>query len=232
MSSAAEAAQVGGDEDLPRGCVALLCRQQIDVLSHAALRARATGAFVACCSDSAALDAIAAGFDGQRVRLCMNGDQVECAADSGEAAAAPSQAQPKQLPAAEVVKTPALDSDRCDAPPSTHRKALKFPEVPGPRDGAHCMPRSADAQGLERCCMPQPVHSRRGCIIAEAGQAANCPHGRSKQLDSVLVLGALRCSGPCPGRPGQFPGFPLPSLMSDCALQARISGIPLTVHTV
>lgn len=105
--------QVGGDEDLPQGCVAVLCRQQIDVLSHAALRARATGAFVACCSDGAALDAIAADCGGRWVQLRMHGDEVECTPHHGGAVEAPAQAPQKQPAGAPAVKAPALDSDRC-----------------------------------------------------------------------------------------------------------------------
>lgn len=92
----------------------MLCRQQIDVLSHAALRARATGAFVACCSDAEPLDAIARDFNGQQVQLRMDGDTVSCSAHDGAAPAADAQhVQHAVLPTSEVVKPPALDSDRC-----------------------------------------------------------------------------------------------------------------------
>ena len=75
----------------PRGCVAVLCKQSLDVLCHAALRARATGAFVASCSDTAVTDKLAAEHDGAWVSMAWDGAQVVCKeakADSGKASGA------------------------------------------------------------------------------------------------------------------------------------------------
>jgi hypothetical protein len=69
---------MGGDEDIPSGCVALLCMQSIDVLCHAALRARSTGAFVASCSDSIQLATMLDEYEGKWVTLRMDGMTVVC----------------------------------------------------------------------------------------------------------------------------------------------------------
>lgn len=69
--------QVGGDEDLPEGCVAVVARQGMDVLCHAAVRARATGALVVCCTDAALVDAFAADCCGEYARLTLNGNALE-----------------------------------------------------------------------------------------------------------------------------------------------------------
>jgi hypothetical protein len=111
------ALQVGGDEDIPRGCVAVLCRQSIDVLCHAALRARSTGALVATCSDAEQLRAMAEDFDGQRVQLRLDashGARILCTVHSGELA--PENQQPQEATSSESQLRPAevdLSSQRC-----------------------------------------------------------------------------------------------------------------------
>ena len=63
--------------------MAVLCKQSIDALCHAALRARATGAFVANCADAAALDDIVARLAGQMVVVTVHGTDVAVAACDG-----------------------------------------------------------------------------------------------------------------------------------------------------
>jgi hypothetical protein len=78
--------QVGGDEDVPSGCVAVLCGQSIDVLCHAALRARSAGALVATCSDAEQLKGIAEEFDGHVVQLRQDasyGSRILCMEHTG-----------------------------------------------------------------------------------------------------------------------------------------------------
>ena len=80
--------QVGGDEDVPQGCVAVLCAQSIDVLCHAALRARATGALVATCSDASQLAGLVQRFAGQQVQLrqdAQRGAHIVCESWDGQA---------------------------------------------------------------------------------------------------------------------------------------------------
>lgn len=105
--------QVGGDEDLPQGAVALLCMQNIDVLCHAALRARATGAFLACCLDKDILFDLNDSFSGQQVSLTMNGqDVVMHAADDAQIANHTS-GDTSPGDAAQGITAPPLDCSEC-----------------------------------------------------------------------------------------------------------------------
>ena len=108
--------QLGGDEDAPQGCSALLCRQPIDVLCHSALRAREAGVFVATSSDAAELDALVAAFAGTQVLVTMEQGRVVCAAAAMAAAGAAVMADAASTPEAEAKLSPApvdLAETRC-----------------------------------------------------------------------------------------------------------------------
>jgi hypothetical protein len=109
---------VGGDEDVPRGCVALLCMQNIDVLCHAALRARATGAFLACCLDRSVLDDVVTSFNRQQVAVSMKDQDVLITA-AEQATSASTNVQSgaaKPSEGMEAVREPSLSLSKYDAP--------------------------------------------------------------------------------------------------------------------
>lgn len=63
---------VGGEEEVPAGCAALLTPDSIDVLCHSAVRARNCRVFLATCYDRAELEAMKQ-LDGQFVQVgCVN----------------------------------------------------------------------------------------------------------------------------------------------------------------
>jgi len=66
------AERVGGGEELPEGCVALLTPSSVDVLSHAAVRARNLRATFASCHDPALLDGLRA-LAGRQVEVKLGG---------------------------------------------------------------------------------------------------------------------------------------------------------------
>lgn len=108
--------QVGGEEDLPKGAVGLLCMQNIDVLCHAALRARATGAFLACCLDKDILSDLNSSLCGQQVCLTMDGqDVVMSQAANGHEYSAPLASTSAAAPTGtdQGLTVPPLDYSEC-----------------------------------------------------------------------------------------------------------------------
>ena len=64
-----------GLEDVPPGVVAVLSRSSVDLLRHVALRARQSGALLACCADEGAWGALVAAVassEGQGVRVTVD----------------------------------------------------------------------------------------------------------------------------------------------------------------
>lgn len=113
VSESQDLVQVGGDEDLPQGAVALLCMQNIDVLCHAALRARATGAFLACCLDSDMLTDLSSRLSGQQVSLSMDGQDVVMSASDSAEMSTPAAHRTPPADAAQGLTTPPLDCPEC-----------------------------------------------------------------------------------------------------------------------
>ena len=64
-------AMADGAQDVPAGVVAVLSRGDLDILSHVALRARATGTLLASCADAEVLGAFAS-LEGALVRRRLN----------------------------------------------------------------------------------------------------------------------------------------------------------------
>lgn len=94
VNRSAEPSQVGGDEDIPEGVVAVLSKTDMDVLCHAAVRARATGALLACCTDSELLDPLYK-FVGTYVKVQLENGNVTWG-PSGAASVDTTQAASKQ----------------------------------------------------------------------------------------------------------------------------------------
>ena len=108
-SESRQLVQVGGDEDLPKGAVALLCMQNIDVLCHAALRARATGAFLACCLDKDILSSLSGSLSGQQVSVTMDGQDVVLGAAGAADNASGAPTAPPPAHSSEGLTAPPLD---------------------------------------------------------------------------------------------------------------------------
>ncbi len=99
--------EVRGEEDLPEGVVAVLTRSDVDLLSHAAVRARNEGVFMATCWDAIALAALHARQGEPSVlRMLASGD-VLIEPSARAPAAGPTHAVPRT--SALVAPTPPTD---------------------------------------------------------------------------------------------------------------------------
>ncbi|BDA43844.1 Alpha-glucan water dikinase, chloroplastic at C-terminar half [Coccomyxa sp. Obi] len=86
---------VGGDEDIPDGCVAVITPDTLDVLCHAAVRARNCSVLLASCSQPQALDGLRS-LAGRHITLTIAQDEVrweESAGPSEQAQASSSRAE-------------------------------------------------------------------------------------------------------------------------------------------
>ena len=81
------AERVGGGEELPAGCVGLITPSTVDVLSHAAVRARNASACFASCYSEATLQQLRA-LAGQPVALTVKGSRGVTFAQAAEASMA------------------------------------------------------------------------------------------------------------------------------------------------